>query len=389
MGLYLIGGSNGASAALHDDFTTKPAGTFPTAAADSSQTWRTTSNPATAPAQLQITGGELTNTISTATAAAGYAEVNLGQTITRIGARFTFHTGGLGTTSDQGSAGIVVWKESLVDNFPTIPNSPCHLAITPTTWTYGVWDRDGGLGLQVLRTGFFEKTLATDGATVHEVDVYLEDDTATVRFPDGTVAVITDSRIRTRAGQYANFEVYQSNASLDTKVGFLDAWADGQTVAPWSLSSGGALRAAASRLDRVASKRVMQTATLTSGTTVTATTTPAIIDANLAVKLPPIPTSGKVLVTLTGWVQGNTDRILLWGLNNGSGLFLAAPVTASSAAGLYTCQLLATGLAAQAGTTPTWSWMHYYAGGTAGSPQLRVESPANYLATIVVESVPV
>jgi hypothetical protein len=327
--------------AAFDRFSTKPNGTFPTARPDSGQVWKETQN--TAPgAALQIISGKLTNTVTAAGAGAGYAEIDMTAPVTRVGGKFVLNPGGDngGGTYDYGGIEIGVWKEPISSNFPTIPNSPCHLVVYPEYWNFGVWDRDGGGMLQSIKTVFFAAPLATDGTTVHTIDVRFDGATAYLTLPDGTTDTITDARILSRAGNWAQWEIYQQDAAVHTKAAWTEVWAD---TAPYTMQ---AKNAAATVVPSSYANHFSTTSTDAIGTV-----------ANVAVKstwnlAANYPASGKLFVTATFNVTGVTGTLL--GMVNNVG---AQRLAVSGYTGPVTIRALLTGTPGAAVTLSPQAWL--------------------------------
>lgn len=84
------------------------------------------------------------------------------------------------------------------------------------------------LGTSVtLKTYAHREPIPRDGVTEATVEVAFDGDTMTVLMPDGVVVTATDPRIRTLAGPFACWEVFQGrDGATDTKVEYLDVWAD-------------------------------------------------------------------------------------------------------------------------------------------------------------------
>ena len=302
--------------AAHDRFVSHLNGTFPTSPAASGQTWQKIQNSAPG-STLEIINGSLTNTATNDGTAAGYAEINMGSPVTRVGARFVLQPGGTKGTDpfDFGGIEIGVWKEPISENFPTIPNSPCHLVIYPEYWNYGVWDRDGAGMLQQLKTVYFKKPLATDGSTIHEVDVYFEGETAHVRMPDGTLTKITDPRISERKGNYAQWEIYQQNASRHTKAAFTEVWAETAEITPYSTGASQALgvltalrKTQETTPPAAAAKRYADT----TSTLYTATTTAVdVATGNATIKFR-MPESGRVTLEIQAFLEMSAPTQVFW-----------------------------------------------------------------------------
>lgn len=149
---------------------------------------------------LAIAGGYLTHTPLVGPNSAGYAEVNIGGPVGRIGATFRFPQ--LAGSSNNTVTFVV----------PSLPwgtaegmlsNAACHFTITPTNWDYSLWQKDAGT--VVLASGTHSLAANTD----YDADAYFEGNTATFVLPDGTVRKITDSRIASWMGTTGIFEVYE------------------------------------------------------------------------------------------------------------------------------------------------------------------------------------
>lgn len=170
---------------------------------------------ASAHGMLTVTGGAL-QTQATEGLAAGYAQVDLGRPVTRIGAEFTF-TGG---TARGGAISLPVWAEPFQQTWPRKPASPSHMVLTADTWQYAVYDNNHLVG---VASGVFTPPLPSD--TPLRLDIRLAGDTATVALPNGTTTTVTDPRIAGPA-DYACFESFQMNAATMARVRMLHVWAD-------------------------------------------------------------------------------------------------------------------------------------------------------------------
>ena len=200
---------------MNMDFTTKANGPVPSNT-DTDQTIdiADTEQPGAAPV---IINGTLTNTISAPVQEAFYFQVDLGAELNQVGASFTFTPG---TTS--GSVALIIWQPPGIYFNGPIPNSPCHFDIQPTHWTYSSFS----LGkIATLASGNFAVPLTQDGITVYSSEVDIAGDTATLHLPDGTTTTVTSPIIAENAGTVDCQEIYQNNASTETKGAFTKAWA--------------------------------------------------------------------------------------------------------------------------------------------------------------------
>jgi hypothetical protein len=169
-------------------------------------------------AGLRVVSGTLTSTENGANVSAGYAQTQLPGVVQRIGAKFSFSAGTV-----TGAVNIAIWKSSIT-SWPTIPDSPLHLTITPSTWGITTWNGNSPTNLVTSTT--LSTALAQDG-TVYTVEAFIDGSDVYVRLPDGTsVGPFASAAVSTNAGVYTNHEVYQNDASTECKGSFVDIWAD-------------------------------------------------------------------------------------------------------------------------------------------------------------------
>ncbi len=195
--LQVISGAGGAlpSSAcfspLTDAYGTK--GTAPLGAADTGQSWWTAQNAALA--ALSVISGKVTNTTTAPGVRGGHRAAGGGGGIPTMG----------GSVARAGRS------------VPNVTDTGFHLIVSDISWSLAVWQNQ----IETAIGGAtFGTPLATDGTTVHTVSATISSDTATIHLPDGSTGVVTDARIASLAGWYAGFEVYQGNASTDTKAAF-------------------------------------------------------------------------------------------------------------------------------------------------------------------------
>jgi hypothetical protein len=297
--------SNGPAQAAeaHVDFSVKPNGTLDVS--DSGQSLRYVAT--STQGALAVEGGWLTNT-GTAGTSTGYSETQLSGNVSRIGAEFAFDT--LTGTDNGAAATLVIWQASRVDTYPSVPAARCHLTVTRTTWTYGIWPSQGAGAQIVLATGGFATALAADGTTKHKVEVVIDGDTAYLQLPDGRTAIIVDSRIRTLAGAFACWEVYRPDASGGVRPKFSRAWASADPSPLIANSVVSRLArfetAATSRPRTVSSSGSTQVdATATSGATATE------IDTGMRLSMI-VPQSGKIAVRMCAYIGMTGATTYFW-----------------------------------------------------------------------------
>lgn len=112
---------------------------------------------------------------------------------------------------------IGAWAWDLRRDWPKLPDSPCHLVVTPTHWIYGV--AEGG-ALRVVDLGIFIRRPRAE--TTHRLHVTLEPGAARLRLPSGVRADVLDPAIQPESATISCFEVYQQNAERDARGGFVE-----------------------------------------------------------------------------------------------------------------------------------------------------------------------
>lgn len=363
---------------VYEDFTDESNGT--PVLSDSGHTWGLVDN-GTSNANLRVASGFLTNTASAASAAAGYAEIHLdGGNVTRIGAQFKFQSG----TTNNGCAALVIWKTSIDTGYPTIPDSPCHLTITPEKMEYSTWT--SGVGMNSVGIWYFDTPLADDNATIYEVEVVISGTTAYVRAPDGTVRAFTHTNIASDAGAYACWEVYQSDASTDARAAFSHVWADNTAVgSPHAMLSLSNLYSEMHALsDRAVSTYTTQYAPSTNQDKAVPSGSLADVDAtNLSVHFF-APPSGKVLVRLSGFLSMSGSTAVYWAGTHGATTYFTQRVVDQQFTGRVETTRVISGLTA--GSEITLKWQHNAGAGSTAT--LKLDNPYGYDAVMSVTPLP-
>lgn len=149
---------------------------------------------------------------------AGYAEVNMGAPITRIGSTFKLTPGAYG-----GSICLAAWCWPW-ESYPYIvPDAPVHVVINTDNWVYQIYDNNI---MTTVRSGSFSTPLPTDVPLRAEVRLDRAGGVAYLELPNGEVVnVWGEQRIKTPAN-FAVFESYQENAATMGKARILMSWAD-------------------------------------------------------------------------------------------------------------------------------------------------------------------
>lgn len=198
-------------APLSETFNGK--GTTDLGVADTGQAWFLAGTDQVG-AYLSIIDGKLTNTASDAAIVAGYVSADIGEPVTHIGCTFTLASGNTG-----GVAVLLVWKSILQGNF-SIPDSPCHLTISPVHWDYGTWTN------HVLTSrGDGVLDLSADDTTQYAAEITIAGDTATLVLPGISDQIVTHASIASNVGNFAGFEVFQGDGSADVRAKFVSVYA--------------------------------------------------------------------------------------------------------------------------------------------------------------------
>lgn len=215
---------------LNDTYAGK--GTTALTTADTGQTWGTAGDTAF----LSI----IDDTLTTADDGKAYADIGLGSKVHRIGARWDWTNG----TVIEGTVGILIWATH-ISTPSSVPDSICHISISRTGLSYGVFD--GGVYTDLLTHPFWRR-LALE--TIYECEVFIDGDTATVRSPDGATLTVSDPLLVSLDGSFAGFECF-NGPTADMLPRFHQVWADTRTVTPYNVAPlGGIMRAAADAATR-------------------------------------------------------------------------------------------------------------------------------------------
>lgn len=359
-----LGVRPGAAAEVSEDFSNK--GTAALGVADTTQT-PTKYQTASTNSALTITSGKLTNSATAAAAVAGYAEYQLAGNVTRMGGHFSFTAG---ASTQHGSVVFAVWKTTGVNLISLgVPDSPCHVVITPLGWELDVFT---GAALTTVAFGGFSPTLATDG-TLYSAEVEIVGTTAYLRLPDGSVQKITNATIGTNAGAFATFEVYQQLASTDNRASFHDYWADSNGFRP-------GIPGAKEFYDNYSSRLYPVVNHYAPGySDVSIPTSEADVDGTNLTISAKIPPSGKVKIEFECYVSMTNDDQILWALRRNGVSIQYCTVTTLTTNGRVHATFLDTGQTV--GDTIVYTWRHFRTGG-AGTALVKLNSGSGYAATM-------
>lgn len=183
--------------------------------------------PAAAGAQPWIRNGFLTTKDPNNAQGGSYRIAQLTNNVIRVGCRFAISpfTGG-------GAVLALSIQETSISNTPSVPRSSMHLTLTNNSWTMDVNDT-AGTGVEQVVNGFYE-TLATDGVTLHTVEVIMDYDKSTchILLPDGNIVSLTDPRFAI-PGKFVYIEPFKSaggNYSAMMNPLIREWWADSRSV---------------------------------------------------------------------------------------------------------------------------------------------------------------
>lgn len=314
-------------------------------------------------AEPEVVSGILTCAL--AAAAGSYAQVDHGTPVSRVGGRFKF---GAGSTTDNGSAVLIAWDADIGATWPTIPDSPCHLAITTIGAIFGVWS--GGTFTQVKAWTF--ATELAQGSTVHTAEVLIDtaNSTAYVFLPDGTLRTVTHATIGAITdANYACWETYRQ-ATSDALAGFTALWSGDDLLAELPAAKWAAAQPVGTALvTKYAPATNQDKAVPASEATVDAT--------NLIVSIV-APASGKILIELDGVLDMSGSTRVFWSVRSGATTYGTINVVSQQWDGAVHYTHLITGLTA--GNTYDFVWRHWAI--AAARATLKLDDPNGYQATM-------
>lgn len=293
-----------------------------------------------------------------------YAQQALtGEQITRLGAKFTFSS----YSTSAGAVTLVSWAQSISNTSPAIPDSPCHLVLSPTQWIYGVWSNNV---FTQIAAGTYATALTADGAAEYSAEVVVDRQQAKayVTLPDGSVVTVSDSRIGTLSGVVACWEIYRQ-ALTDTKAAFVETW--GQSGKSDFIPMTKAI------VKAISFPVVVQYAPA-SDVSIAIPTSEATVDAtNLAATIT-LPIGCSALeVTLSGYLGAATQKQVLWAVRIGATTYATQTVCNQAIDGLVNYTARIANLVG--GGTYTVLWRHF---ATTSGATLRLNSPNGYVATM-------
>jgi hypothetical protein len=340
---------------------------------DSGQTWLPAWNTTIAANKPTISGGALVVANTTVgQTAAGYAQVLLSSTVKRIGCDVTFSS----YSTLNGAVAVVIWKDNPVVQTAgalTIPYSPMHLVITPTTWGVSIWETP--TGPVTVGSGTFITPLTADGTTVHRIEAEIIGSTMYLFLPNGQVESFTDARVNTYAGRYANWEPYRLNANTDSQARVLQVWASSvENITDQHAASQAQLVKA---IKRLTTYPIAQGAIGTDGTSITLTGTNQAIP-GLSISTARVGATSRILVEAELYVT-HTSGLLLFDLTiNGSAASIA--VQSSAFTGRAKCTHISTPGVATDFTVSVGAW-------TTGAGSVQRAAASGQLGSLKITAI--
>lgn len=142
----------------------------------------------------------------------------LGPPAASFGATFTLEPQSRRFLRDDGGVMLGVWSAPFQERERgSLPDSPCHLMMTPTHWVYGVAHRGT---IATVRRGLFARRLRGEVSAA----VAIGNGSAEILLPNLRRVRVEHPRIQRADARQVCFEVYQEDASTDAQAGLRSAW---------------------------------------------------------------------------------------------------------------------------------------------------------------------
>lgn len=286
---------------VNEDFATYPDGALTTLV--SGQEWELLAYQGEADSLPRVESGRMT--FDDDGRGGGYAAVHLGGPITRVGATWAFTS----FTNGGGSMTFAL-MDKMIGSSPGLGRMGLHLRIEPTLWALGVVDGPSPTSVTDLHIGSFSTPLAADGVTEHRVEVTVDREQQRVflTLPDGSVIRSRAHAAFAQLCDWVFWEPYRDvggTPSTKTKPLFHRVWA----------SSREPNAAIADRAIDLA-RRPITVKTIPGPDHAFTNALTELGGSSNSRVITAIPSSGQMLVTVTGWIENDADftgrnRILL------------------------------------------------------------------------------
>lgn len=281
-----------------DDFTLQPDGDITNAATGQPYLLY----PSTGNSKPRIVSGKLTFASG---ATAGYASVELAEPVTYMQCRFTLSGG----STDTGVIGLIPWVTDIGLSIAAgvVAQTPAHLIVGPTRFILGTFD-GGDTNLDQNYSRDFATALATDGTTVHSVEMWIDSKRGwiIVKMPDGVMQVLYDEKYKVPA-RFACIEPYRYVPATDPLPAFIS----------WSASSDPVKLVEGIDLLEQYTQHSEYYPSTDQSVTLSATNTEIVGTRKLFV----VPNSGKVLVTTSLFLDITSDGLAVVNIGSGNTMF--------------------------------------------------------------------
>jgi len=293
--------------------------------------WQGTQGP---DAKQRVVSGKLTYV--PASAGAGYMTRKFKSTVKKLSAKFSFGS----YSTNNGSAVLIAWNADYEQTYPTIPNSACHLTITPAGWNYSVFVDHS---IVAVAYGTFTAPLTVGQTYSAEVVIDPAENTAYVSLPDNTVRKVTHAQI----GLYSPYAVFENfrTASTDSISAFSSCFASDQGDIDLT-----ALKRATAGAASSTGAIAIEYAPATAVDAVAPTSAADVDAANMSLSIT-IPASGKVLVEVSAFLMQTAASTYVWKLVDGANASLGS-ISVSEAGAAATASRPIYGAKLISGRTP-------------------------------------
>lgn len=180
----------------------------------------------TGQAPLAISGGVIAHTPAPGGTSAGYMQADLGGRVRRIGAMVSWPTSALGVVA------LVIPSASWAPN--TLPNAGFHLSVNGNgVWSLTRFTMGGSTTLASFSThGRFDHLTWGSGFKPLEVWIDPDNQKAVITWPDGTTSTVVSAYFASETSNYAIWELFETNGTIDVPATLGALWADTAPTSP-------------------------------------------------------------------------------------------------------------------------------------------------------------
>lgn len=305
-------------------------------------------------------------TFSPVGSGAGYASYLHNDSVKRLFGKFSFGP----FTTGNGSAVLICWDNDIKETYPIIPDSACHLVITPTKWEYSIIDNGT---ITVVATGLFSPNLLVDTDYITEVILDRNNAKAYVTLPDGQMVTVSHSKISYES-KWSCFELFKI-ASTDSTAMFSSVFA--------TCDSDSELGNVMNKIQSAQKPSIVQYAPTVTENVIVPTVATEISLNNLICPVV-VPPSGKILVELSATLLHSAASNVLWVLtDDNAGSLATISASESIKTGNTQVKVLLTGLSV--GRTLNLKWKHWAT--IANSATLKISKGSGWYAVMIATPV--